>query len=96
VLSFDAFNESIEEKAKTVKEAEEAKKRLEELESKQKIMEFNIQSFFEQYRATEAKLLNYEIKEKGKIIIHNGEKVKALLDDEGYVIAYHTLTKNKK
>jgi hypothetical protein len=69
------------------------KKPVEELEAKQKRMEFNIQSFFEHYRAIEAKLLNYEIQERGKIIIHNGEKVKVLLDEDnnGDVIAYRKI-----
>ena len=44
VLSFDAFNEAIEEKARTAKEAEESKKRLEELEAKQEILQANTAS----------------------------------------------------
>jgi integrase/recombinase XerD len=46
VLSFDAFNEAIEEKAKAAKEAEETKKRLEELEAKQEILQANAASYF--------------------------------------------------
>jgi hypothetical protein len=45
VLSFDAFNEAIEEKAKAAKEAEETKKRLEELEAKQEILQANAASY---------------------------------------------------
>jgi integrase/recombinase XerD len=93
VLSFDAFTEAVEEKDKTAREAEEAKKKLEELEVEQKRMAKNINTFIENFKATEAKLLNYEIQERGKIIIHNGEKVKALLDeDNGDVIAYQKIT----
>jgi hypothetical protein len=44
VLSFDAFNEAIEEKERTAKEAEESKKRLEELEAKQEILQANTAS----------------------------------------------------
>ena len=44
VLSFDAFNEAIEEKSKAAREAEETKKRLEELAAKQEILQANAAS----------------------------------------------------
>jgi hypothetical protein len=37
VLSFDSFNEAIEEREKAAKEVEESKKKLQELEAKQEI-----------------------------------------------------------
>ncbi len=44
VLSYDAYNEKTEEKEKAAKEAEETKKRLEELAAKQEILQANAAS----------------------------------------------------
>jgi integrase len=53
VLSYDAFNEAIEEKARTAKEAEESKKRLEELEAKHEILQANTASVLNALMATQ-------------------------------------------
>jgi integrase/recombinase XerD len=62
VLSFDAFNEAIEEKARTAKEAEESKKRLEELEAKQEILQANAASVLNALMATEMGIKSPEVK----------------------------------
>jgi integrase len=53
VLTFDAFNEAIEEKEKTAKEAEESKKKMQELEAKQEILQANSASVLRALMATE-------------------------------------------
>lgn len=53
VLSYDAYNETIEEKEKAAKEAEESKKRLEELEAKQEILQANAASVLRALMAAE-------------------------------------------
>ena len=53
VLSFDAFNEAIEEKEKTAKEAEESKKKMKELEAKQEIFQANSASILRALMAVE-------------------------------------------
>jgi hypothetical protein len=62
VLSYDAFNEAIEEKEKTAKEAEESKKRLEELEAKQEILQANTASVLNALMATEMGIKSPEVK----------------------------------
>jgi hypothetical protein len=56
VLSFDAFNEAIEEKEKASREAEESKKKMQELEAKQEILQANSASVFRALIAAEAGL----------------------------------------
>ena len=53
VLSYDAFNEASEEKARSAKEAEESKKRLEELEAKHEILQANTASVLHALMAAE-------------------------------------------
>jgi hypothetical protein len=53
VLSYDAYNETIEEKEKAAKEAEETKKRLEELAAKQEILQENSASILRALMAAE-------------------------------------------
>lgn len=62
VLSFDAFNEASEEKARTAKEAEESKKRLEELEAKHEILQANTASVLNALMATEMGIKSPEVK----------------------------------
>jgi hypothetical protein len=62
ILSFDAFNEAIEEKARTTKEAEESKKRLEELEAKHEILQANTASVLNALMATEMGIKSPEVK----------------------------------
>lgn len=53
VLSYDAYNETIEEKEKAAKEAEETKKRLEELAAKQEISDANSRSMLDALMAAQ-------------------------------------------
>jgi hypothetical protein len=53
VLSYDAHNETIEEKEKAVKEAEESKKKMKEIEAKQEILQANAASFLKALMAAE-------------------------------------------
>jgi integrase len=53
VLSYDAFNDTIEEKARVAKEAEESKKKLEELKAKQEILQANTASVLHALMAAE-------------------------------------------
>jgi hypothetical protein len=53
VLSFDAFNEAIEEKEKAAKEAEESKKKMKEIEAKQEILQANAASVLRALMAAE-------------------------------------------
>ena len=53
MLSFDTFNEAIEEKEKTAKEAEESKKKMQELEAKQEILQANSASMLRALMAAE-------------------------------------------
>ena len=62
VLSFDAFNEASEEKARTAKEAEESKKRLEELEAKHEILQANSASVLNALMAIEMGIKSPEVK----------------------------------
>ena len=62
VLSFDAFNEASEEKARTAKEAEESKKRLEELEAKHEILQANTASVLNALMATEMGIKSPQVK----------------------------------
>jgi hypothetical protein len=62
VLSFDAFNEASEEKARTAKEAEESKKRLEELEAKHEIFQANTASVLNALMATEMGIKSPQVK----------------------------------
>jgi integrase/recombinase XerD len=62
VLSFDAFNEASEEKARTAKEAEESKKRLEELEAKHEILQANSASVLKALMAIEMGIKSPEVK----------------------------------
>ena len=62
VLSFDAFNEAIEERERTTKEAEESKKRLEELEAKQEILQANTASVLNALMAAEMGVKSPEVK----------------------------------
>lgn len=62
VLSFDAFNEAIQEKERTTKEAEESKKRLEELEAKQEILQANTASVLNALMATQMGIKSPEVK----------------------------------
>ena len=62
VLSFDAFNEAIQEKERTTKEAEESKKRLEELEAKQEILQANTASVLNALMATQMGIKSSEVK----------------------------------
>jgi transcription initiation factor TFIIIB Brf1 subunit/transcription initiation factor TFIIB len=62
VLSFDAFNEAIEEKARTAKEAEESKKRIEELEAKHEILQANTASVLNALMAAEGGIKSPQVK----------------------------------
>ncbi len=53
VLSYDAYNETVEEKEKAAKEAEETKRRLEELAAKQEILQANAASVLRALMAAE-------------------------------------------
>jgi integrase len=68
VLSFDAFNEAVEEKSKAAKEAEETKKRLEELAAKQEILQANSASVLRALMAAEV-----GVKPQVEIITYNAK-----------------------
>jgi len=69
VLSFDAFNEAIEEKSKAAREAEEIKRRLEELTAKQEILQANAASVLRALMAAEMRA-----KPRVEIITWNADK----------------------
>jgi hypothetical protein len=62
ILSYDAFNEAIEEKARTAKAAEESKKMLEELEAKHEILQANTASVLNALMAAEMGIKSSEVK----------------------------------
>lgn len=70
VLSYDAYNETIEEKEKAAKEAEETKKRLEELAAKQEILQANAASILRALMTAEVT----RAKPRVEIITWNEEK----------------------
>ena len=62
VLSFDAFNEAIEEKEKSAREAEQTKRELAELKAKQDILQANTASVLNALMATQMGIKSPEVK----------------------------------
>jgi integrase len=84
VLSFDTFNEAIEEKANAAREAEESKKKLQELEAKQEILQANAASVFRALMAAEmgvkqprVEIIGWNEKEGSEALFKTAEIAKA-------------------